>query len=66
MSTKPITAALRALNDECRNHTMEYTGMIIKLDAVVYDALLRENGHPYRPFGNTGFFLDATLLVESM
>lgn len=66
MSTKPITAALRALNDECRKHTMEYVGMIIKLDAVVYDALLRENGHPYRPAGNTGFVLEGPVLVESM
>lgn len=64
--SKPITAALRALNDECRNHTMEYIGMIIRIDAVVYDAILRENGHSYRPFGNTQFFLDSTLLVVSM
>ena len=40
--SKPISSALLALNDECRNHTMEYTGMVVKLDAVVYDALLRE------------------------
>lgn len=64
--SKPISSALLALNDECRNHTMEYRGMVIKLDAVVYDALLRENGYLYRPAGNKGFFLDSVILVESM